>query len=401
MSIETSTAQDADSVIVAKKACDKRRCRRCKDEKELTEFSAYSVHCRICVSNMGKAYRSTLNGFLKVLVTSSSSRSKNRKLDDKSSKSEHTITKQDLLVKYNDQGGRCYYSGIAMKNTHHVDWMMSIERLNNSQGYTDENTVLCCHEFNIGNTKWTLDKINLIPRLSEAKIDIDNLMSQVLTARKKSSHQGIAKKRYINEISDDGAERKCRVCDEFRPIDSFVSNLSHGCISCRKKRRINYSTTMRGFTTCLVSSAKTRSKKRNKKGRSHEFDISLDFVLDLILSQNGRCHYSSIPLVFSSGSDWMCSIERLNNDIGYVKDNVVLICNEFNSSSFTSLATNEDEVTGSGQWSVSKFSYLLSQLTVSSSSASSMDSSSSVHALTPSTSSLSEGSIDSDLIQPV
>ena len=402
MSTEMIVALNEESVIVAKKVCDKRRCSCCKEEKELTAFIASKARCRICLSNADKIYRSTFDGFLQRLIADSSTRSKTHKPSAKSNKSEHTITKQDLLVKYQEQSGKCYYSGIPMKNSHHVDWLMTIERLDNLQGYTNENTVLCCHEFNSGRSQWTIDKINLIPRLSKVKIDICNLKSIILTARKKRSWQCMPRKKYIEKVSDDGAEKKCHICDEFRPLGSFVKDPLHGCMSCRKKCSIDYSATLRGFMTRLVGNAKTRTKTRNEKGHSHEFDISLDFVLDLILSQNGRCHYSSIPLVFASGSDWMCSIERLNNDIGYIKDNIVLICNEFNTTSLTCRATSKDEVTGSGQWSVPKFNYLLSQFTSSSSSVdssssvSSVDSSSSTPALTPSPSSLSEGSIESD-----
>jgi hypothetical protein len=125
---------------------------------------------------------------------------------------------------------------------------------------------------------------------------------------------------------------------------------------------------MRGFVISLVGAARSRTVKRNKKGRDLEFNITAEDIYDLILSQKGRCYYSSIPLVYAIKSDWMCSIERLDNEVGYVKNNTVLICNEFNSSDMTCLASDKEDITGSGQWSPEKFDYFLARLTSSSSS---------------------------------
>lgn len=80
----------------------------------------------------------------------------------------------------------------------------------------------------------------------------------------------------------------------------------------------------------------------------------------MIIKQKGRCYYSDVPLVFKRNSDWMYSIERIDNKLGHIKENCVLVCIEFNSTDQSQLAVNE--IHGSSQWSKEKFKYLLEHI---------------------------------------
>lgn len=341
---------------------DYRHCYRCKEEKKIEEFCINGTRCRICDNEVSKIYRSTLNGFLQKLISGSRVRSKRKKSEMKLKTAIHTITKDDLLGLYNKQDKKCYYSGITMKHIHHANWMMSIERLNNNEGYTKENTVLCCYEFNSGKSQWTLEKIDSITKLINIEIDVDTLQLQIDEALINPSRKGVLKNKYIELISDDNTEKMCHVCKEFYPINNFIKNPYMGCKKCRTKRYNDYNSTLRGFIINLVGAARSRTTKNNKKGRDLEFDITYIDIFDLIISQKGRCFYSEIPLMFAIKSDWMCSIERLDNNTGYVKENIVLICNEFNTSSTIGLAACVDEITGSSQWTKEKFKYFFSHI---------------------------------------
>lgn len=63
---------------------------------------------------------------------------------------------------------------------------------------------------------------------------------------------------------------------------------------------------------------------------------------------------------FTPKSEWQMSIERLNNKQGYTKDNIVLICVEFNSIDTTTNRVIEG--TGSAQWSKEKMKILMEKL---------------------------------------
>jgi hypothetical protein len=57
-----------------------------------------------------------------------------------------TLTFNDIVQMFRDQHGRCAYSDITF--TKDGPWMMSLERLDNTRGYTSENVVLICKAFN-------------------------------------------------------------------------------------------------------------------------------------------------------------------------------------------------------------------------------------------------------------
>ena len=67
------------------------------------------------------------------------------------------ITLSDIFNMLLEQRGRCYYSRVPMERCQpHTHWRMSLERLDNNQGYTPENCVLICVEFNTAD--WSKNK---------------------------------------------------------------------------------------------------------------------------------------------------------------------------------------------------------------------------------------------------
>jgi hypothetical protein len=65
-----------------------------------------------------------------------------------------TVTEQDLVDIYNNQQGKCYWSGLPLdekfnKIKHHP-FAISPERLDNALPYNKENLVLCRRMFNLG-----------------------------------------------------------------------------------------------------------------------------------------------------------------------------------------------------------------------------------------------------------
>eukprot|EP01083_Nonionella_stella_P219514 786266_1 len=83
----------------------------------------------------------------------------------------------------------------------------------------------------------------------------------------------------------------------------------------------------------LAASAKTRQTKWNqeKSIKSCTFDLDTGFLRVLLSNQGGRCFYSGVTLSQMSLSHWQMSLERLNPNIGYRKDNVALVALELNS----------------------------------------------------------------------
>lgn len=59
----------------------------------------------------------------------------------------------------------------------------------------------------------------------------------------------------------------------------------------------------------------------------------MDELLDVLWAQRGKCYYSGVAMCWHPNSHWRMSLERLDNDRGYIKDNVALVACEFNTSS--------------------------------------------------------------------
>merc|ERR1712129_60299 len=93
--------------------------------------------------------------------------------------------------------------------------------------------------------------------------------------------------------------------------------------------------------------------KRRSTLRSLPYNLNLDVLLDMLLVQEGRCFYSGVPIeCVLPHSHWRMSLERFDNNDGYVIGNCALIANEFNSSDHSSRSTSEAR--GSAQWSKTK-----------------------------------------------
>lgn len=86
--------------------------------------------------------------------------------------------------------------------------------------------------------------------------------------------------------------------------------------------------------------------------------IDYDFLVQLFNDQNGLCAYSGLPLQFGNMHEksWTTSLERINPLRGYVKDNVCLICLEFNAVDHSVLKGDMSESTG---WTKEKFQVFL------------------------------------------
>jgi len=350
-----------------------RQCKTCNSIKPLSEFYInhiiYISHlCKDCDKKKDYDYGRTFDGFFTNLLSGMKKSAATRSKSGKNSAGICTIEFSYLIKLYQQQNGRCFYSGIEMTLKPHTSFKVSPERLNNNIGYIPGNVVLICREFNIPHIGWSREKILKIPDLINQEVNLDDLEDQIDEAKNrppsnvKGNYKKITEKRIIDE---NGIERiECRFCFQMKIINHFTKVIKRGCKACQALNDEAYNATLRGFLTRLLYDAKQHAKlRKNKKSRtdnSGDFNLILDDLFDMILEQNGRCYYSSIPLIYKRNTDWKCSIERIDNTKGYVKDNVKLICVEFNVPDNTINA--KSEVTSSSQWSKEKFQILFSHI---------------------------------------
>jgi hypothetical protein len=139
-------------------------CSKCKIQKSIDEFrlrkdtkDGHRSYCKTCQDKKNKDYLSTLEGCITQLLGHAKSKAEDRKKKNRNDNSgEFTLVRDDILDLWNNQNGLCYYSNLPI--TFKDAWKISLERLNQSFGYTKETSVLICTEFNVA-SQWTQDKI--------------------------------------------------------------------------------------------------------------------------------------------------------------------------------------------------------------------------------------------------
>ena len=85
---------------------------------------------------------------------------------------------------------------------------------------------------------------------------------------------------------------------------------------------------------------KVQAAKHRAMRKEIEFNLTDEIVEDILKQQGGKCYFTGVVLTFGT-HDWnSLSIDRLNNDLGYTKENIVLVTRFVNSSKNTQ--TNEE-----------------------------------------------------------
>eukprot|EP00438_Fugacium_kawagutii_P031195 Skav234755 [mRNA] locus=scaffold14:1066839:1068017:- [translate_table: standard] len=186
-------------------------------------------------------------------------------------------------------------------------------------------------------------------------LDADQLERLVDEARhppKRVSTEG--QPRIPRQLDSEPGKWRCSKCGSYNSVEDFVrraARVSSWCRTCEHQRATRYYRSLRGNVSLLLNDAARRSRH---KGLG--FDLDLDFLLDLILQQHGRCAYSGVQLeLLMPTNDWRRSLERLDNKQGYLRHNVALIAHEFNSGERLCQGL---AVLGSSKWSKQKVEQL-------------------------------------------
>jgi hypothetical protein len=163
------------------------------------------------------------------------------------------------------QNGKCYYSGLPMFSGPDVtDWKCSVERLDDSIGYTAGNVALCCYEFNVA-AKWTPAKICAVWALRQQAADLEALQPILLCLKSKRRRA-------------DGQLRR---------------DLSH--LFVKERAAVKF---IHGLAKRAKATAKRRSnvKRKRKADTSGECSIDVHAIVDKIEQQGGRCFISNLGM---------------------------------------------------------------------------------------------------------
>ena len=79
----------------------------------------------------------------------------------------------------------------------------------------------------------------------------------------------------------------------------------------------------------MLDHSRCRDIKKNIYDTHNFIDIPF---LNQLVNRSTQCHYCDIQMQFINYNDTLCTIERLNNNIGHIKSNCVLACRKCNLS---------------------------------------------------------------------
>jgi len=134
--------------------------------------------------------------------------------------------------------------------------------------------------------------------------------------------------------------------------ENFYHNRKNICKNCLKSKTKNRYQSM-------TEEEKTLYKEKQKKwgvdnpfrlrflalknrAKTYSIDLNFDdsYLEELYKKQNGKCFYSGLDMTFERDGKYIMSVDRIDSNKGYVKDNVVLCCSIINSMKNT-LSTEE------------------------------------------------------------
>jgi hypothetical protein len=71
-------------------------------------------------------------------------------------------------------------------------------------------------------------------------------------------------------------------------------------------------------------------RKGVKRTKTVEYEIDLDFVMTVWDKQGGKCAISGYPMTTEFHNPYSASIDRIDSNRGYTKDNIQLLCQTLN-----------------------------------------------------------------------
>ena len=174
--------------------------------------------------------------------------------------------------------------------------------------------------------------------------DKNRLREQALKTKKKWEQIVLKNEKY-----------PCHHCRKEKPADQFVIQYMknqlvgkyrylYECKACKRKRtyqkREDKRKTIVWALEIIIKHLYQWAKKRNLS-----FNIEQKDLLDLREKQAGRCYYTNYPMTFNfiwhtkgklnEKTKFQVSCDRIDNNVGYIKSNIVLCCTFINKMKWT------------------------------------------------------------------
>jgi hypothetical protein len=164
----------------------------------------------------------------------------------------------------------------------------------------------------------------------EKLIDMFKISRRRLEQLRKINNIGHIKKQNVKTsqyILKQQNKRRCPSCKQIKCLSTeWYENVGSRCISCDKirskekfkKRQIKELSSLDNFLESKIRESFQRKYLKN--------ELTLDLLLEIYNKQNGKCFYTGeyLQLARRNNSAYSLSIDRIDSNKGYVRDNIVL-----------------------------------------------------------------------------
>lgn len=186
--------------------------------------------------------------------------------------------------------------------------------------------------------------------LSPVMMDWISLISQILSFGTSNNSQRIkqmttkicescrAEKPLVEFVKTKGIylSRKCKQCLKGKCRNKNCDRMVYGkalCSQCIRKnnnsppRKRPSTQSMNVWLNQCLRSTKSCSLSRAARGyRVKENDLTIEFLIDMLEKQNGLCAVSGLKLLSEYNNICSASIDRIDSGLGYLQNNVLLVC---------------------------------------------------------------------------
>jgi len=235
----------------------------------------------------------------------------------------------------------------AISNRRLSPTTVSIERVDESLGYSAENCILIHSIFQSrgGVYQWTRERFQSLSQMAEIQSsfneeEVTEALAHDDAIREQGGLRPVVYSKHVDEcewtehedIKDAAAYRNVTYrCVTNRAQNEYATPTDGIHFRYDRKRKRLSPNSLYTFFQMIKNSTAQATKRRNKRGRDMSYDLTIRDLLELWRSQQGRCAYTRVPMSTRANTPCKCSPERIRNDIGYVTGNVVLVITECNS----------------------------------------------------------------------
>lgn len=285
-------------------------------------YNSPSYPCIDCHSKLGKERRQTKKFFIQTCIESAKANHHKYISRNKIHNDTFDINLDSIESILNERDGRCMKTGVPINFGCYKDFAMSIDRINNSIGYTINNIQLVCRETNVQGSEKTCGQttkhdyirvfMSLINFICHMTLTPTNQQDFEINLKQSPKENGVTASITMDK------KLYQRQCDDLH-IKSILKTMS--------------------------SHANQHDVVAKRTGPL----FTIEMALDVLRNHNFRCYYSKLPLEISISSRFRFSFERLDNSKTHGEpNNVVPVVRFLNCSDRSSRKNNTGTLEDNG-----------------------------------------------------